>query len=414
MDTAIKQRILGGVVLLAGAAIFLPLMLDGTGAKLLSRLESIPAQPAMPNAEKASPNLDAQSQSAEQAVDAAHEDSTEFYPVGEPVAGDPASAAEGSLPPAGLAKTPEQQAAEEAARKRAMDLLNSVDEISPEEAALQQRSADKLSRELAGKADSMASAAAQTPDATARKADEDRARAILEARTSTEQKLAEEKAKADRLKSDADAAKARELKLAQDKTVADKARAEQLAADKPHADKPVQERKAQEDKARADKAAADKKLAEDKLKAEKQAADKRLADEKAKAEKLKSDKSAAEEKAKAEKLAEEKAKAKKLEEQKAKVALEGKAKTEVKADSNPVGGSQAWVVQAGSFSDKAKATELSGKLKGKGFRSQVVKSGDAWKVVVGPELDKNAAKALSGRLNGEAGVSGAWVAPWKP
>ena len=412
MDTAIKQRILGGVVLLAGAAIFLPLMLDGTGAKLLSRLESIPAQPAMPNAEKASPNLDAQSQSAEQAVDAAHEDSTEFYPVGEPVAGDPASAAEGSLPPAGLAKTPEQQAAEEAARKRA--LLNSVDEISLEEAALQQRSADKLSRELAGKADSMASAAAQTPDATARKADEDRARAILEARTSTEQKLAEEKAKADRLKSDADAAKARELKLAQDKTAADKARAEQLAADKLHGEKPVQDRKAQEDKARADKAAADKKLAEDKLKAEKQAADKRLADEKAKAEKLKSDKSAAEEKAKAEKLAEEKAKAKKLEEQKAKVALEGKAKTEVKADSNPVGGSQAWVVQAGSFGDKAKATELSGKLKGKGFRSQVVKSGDAWKVVVGPELDKNAAKALSGRLNGEAGVSGAWVAPWKP
>ena len=179
-----------------------------------------------------------------------------------------------------------------------------------------------------------------------------------------------------RLMIDADAAKARELKLAQDKTVADKARAEQLAADKPHADKPVQERKAQEDKARADKAAADKKLAEDKLKAEKQAADKRLADEKAKAEKLKSDKSAAEEKAKAEKLAEEKAKAKKLEEQKAKVALEGKAKTEVKADSNPVGGSQAWVVQAGSFGDKAKATELSGKLKGKGFRSQV---GASWR-----------------------------------
>ena len=52
MDTAIKQRILGGVVLLAGAAIFLPLMLDGTGAKLLSRLDPIPAHPVLPSAEK--------------------------------------------------------------------------------------------------------------------------------------------------------------------------------------------------------------------------------------------------------------------------------------------------------------------------------------------------------------------------
>ena len=40
MDTAVKQRLLGGIVLIAGAAILLPLMLDGSGAKLLSRLES--------------------------------------------------------------------------------------------------------------------------------------------------------------------------------------------------------------------------------------------------------------------------------------------------------------------------------------------------------------------------------------
>ncbi|HEX5277628.1 MAG TPA: SPOR domain-containing protein [Fluviicoccus sp.] len=389
MDTAIKQRILGGVVLLAGAAIFLPLMLDGTGARLLSRLEPIPAHPPAPVAEKAQPALDAQAQSAEQAVDEAHEDSTAFYPVGEPQPVDGAGLPAAEMPPAGLAKTPEQLAAEEAARKRANDLLNSSDEISPEEAAQQQRSAEKLAREMASHAEAGAVAPVASIAAAAdKKADEERARAILEARNLADQKAADQRAAEEK------AVHAREQKLAMEKAAADKARLT------------------------ADKALAEKKAPDDKLKAEKLAADKKLADEKAKAEKLRAEKLAAEEKAKVDKLAAEKAK--KLEEQKAKVALEGKAKADEKtkadekADSKPVGGSQAWVVQAGSFSDKAKAAELSSKLKGKGFRAQVVKNGDAWKVVVGPELDKGAAKALSGRLSGEAGISGAWVAPWKP
>jgi len=150
-------------VLLAGAAMFLPLMLDGTGAKLLSRLEPIPAQPVIPGSEKVTPDLDAQAQTAEQAVDEAHEDATEFYPVGEPVT---AAAPTTTEPPAALAKTPEQLAAEEAARKRAQDLLSSPDEISPEEAAQQQRAADKLARELASRPDAAASqAAAVSPTA---------------------------------------------------------------------------------------------------------------------------------------------------------------------------------------------------------------------------------------------------------
>lgn len=411
MDTAIKQRILGGVVLLAGAAIFLPLMLDGTGARLLSRLEPIPAHPSAPTAEKAAPNLDGQAQSAEQAVDQAHEDSTAFYPVGEPQPGVPADTASQApgpapvAPPAALAKTPEQLAAEEAARKRANDLLNSTDEISPEEAARQQRSAEKLAREMASHPDAITAMPAVPAAAADKKADEERARAILEARNLADQKAADQKAAEDK------ASHAHEQKLAQEKAAADKAR---LVAEKPTVDK-----KAADDKLKAEKLAAEKKQADEKAKADK-AADKKLIDEKAKADKLKAEKLAAEEKAKADKLAEEKAKAKKLEEQKAKVALEGKvkadekAKADDKAESKPVGGSQAWVVQAGSFSDKAKAAELSSKLKGKGFRAQVVKNGDAWKVVVGPELDKGAAKALSGRLSGEAGISGAWVAPWKP
>lgn len=402
MDTAIKQRILGGVVLLAGAAIFLPLMLDGTGARLLSRLQPIPAQPVVPSAEKAAPNLDTQAGAAEQAVDAAHEDATEFFPVGEPVSPDAAPVTSGipsAAPPGALAKTPEQLAAEEAARQRALDLLRSTDEISPEEAAQQQREASRLAREMASRGDGV-TAAVPVPDA--RKAEEERARAILEGRQAQEQKAAEEAARAERLRAEADAAKARELKLAQEKAMADKSRPaeEQLRA----------ERKLAEDKLKADKLAAEKKAAE------KKAADKRLADEKAQAEKVKADRQAAEDKAKADRLAAEKKaaeeKARKLEEQKkAQAALDGKAKT---TDKDKAPGGQAWVVQAGSFSDKAKASELAGKLKGKGYRAQVVKSGEAWKVVVGPELDKEAARSLSGRLNGEAGVSGAWVAPWKP
>ncbi|HNC01880.1 MAG TPA: SPOR domain-containing protein, partial [Agitococcus sp.] len=78
--------------------------------------------------------------------------------------------------------------------------------------------------------------------------------------------------------------------------------------------------------------------------------------------------------------------------------------------------SEAWVVQVASVSDKAKADALSSKLAGKGYRSRVVKNGDTWKVVVGPELDKGKAQSLKSKLSGESalGVTGAWVAPWKP
>jgi cell division septation protein DedD len=68
------------------------------------------------------------------------------------------------------------------------------------------------------------------------------------------------------------------------------------------------------------------------------------------------------------------------------------------------------------LSDKVKADALSSKLAGKGYRTRVVKSGESWKVVVGPELDKTKAQALKSKINddGGLGVSGAWVAPWKP
>ena len=72
MDTAVRQRLLGGIVLIAGAAILLPLMLDGSGAKLLSRLEPLPAKPATATVEQAQPELNQQQREAEDEVSAAH------------------------------------------------------------------------------------------------------------------------------------------------------------------------------------------------------------------------------------------------------------------------------------------------------------------------------------------------------
>ena len=68
MDTAVKQRLLGGIVLVAGAAVLLPLMLDGSGAKLLSRLEPIPKPPVTTPIEQTRPQLNQQQQEAEDQV----------------------------------------------------------------------------------------------------------------------------------------------------------------------------------------------------------------------------------------------------------------------------------------------------------------------------------------------------------
>ncbi len=74
MEKAIKQRLLGGLVLVAGAALFLPLLLDGAGAPL-----TVPPMPQPPRAgsvEEVAPRLDAEVQAAEQSVSTAHADST--------------------------------------------------------------------------------------------------------------------------------------------------------------------------------------------------------------------------------------------------------------------------------------------------------------------------------------------------
>lgn len=69
MDKAVKQRLVGGLVLIAGAALFLPMLLDGSGAELV--VPPVPAPPVVAGVEALQPRLEAEVVAAGQAVDEA-------------------------------------------------------------------------------------------------------------------------------------------------------------------------------------------------------------------------------------------------------------------------------------------------------------------------------------------------------
>jgi len=69
MEKAVKQRLVGGLVLIAGAALFLPMLLEGTGADLTA--PPIPTPPVVAGVEELQPKLDKDIQAANQAVDEA-------------------------------------------------------------------------------------------------------------------------------------------------------------------------------------------------------------------------------------------------------------------------------------------------------------------------------------------------------
>lgn len=70
MEKAIKQRLLGGLVLVAGAALFLPVLLDGSGASLT--IPPMPVAPEVATVEDMAPRLDQKVAAADQEVEAAH------------------------------------------------------------------------------------------------------------------------------------------------------------------------------------------------------------------------------------------------------------------------------------------------------------------------------------------------------
>jgi cell division septation protein DedD len=69
MEKAIKQRLVGGLVLIAGAALFLPMLLDGSGSELV--VPPMPEPPKVAGVERIAPQLEAEVNAAEEAVDEA-------------------------------------------------------------------------------------------------------------------------------------------------------------------------------------------------------------------------------------------------------------------------------------------------------------------------------------------------------
>lgn len=120
MEKAIKQRLLGGLVLVAGAALFLPVLLDGSGAGLT--IPPLPTAPETAGVEAMAPALDEQVAATEKEVDAAHaeREAAESVPVGEGEVAPDAAALAGAAPQA-AAPAPRPQASVPAPAKPAVD-----------------------------------------------------------------------------------------------------------------------------------------------------------------------------------------------------------------------------------------------------------------------------------------------------
>lgn len=155
MEKAIKQRLVGGLVLIAGAALFLPMLLDGSGADLV--VPPVPKPPAVPGVEAIQPQLKTEIASADKAVDAAQAE-PEFHEVtpspaatAEETPPDAASLAAAEAPapvPAVPAKPVQAPVPDKKAEAKA-----AADKLTAEQARLsaQKAEAEKLAREKAEK-----------------------------------------------------------------------------------------------------------------------------------------------------------------------------------------------------------------------------------------------------------------------
>lgn len=146
MEKAIKQRLLGGLVLVAGAALFLPMLLDGSGAPLT--VPPMPTPPRVPALEAVAPKLDQQVKAASESVAAAHESQAVAPAAEEDVAADAAAEVAVIKPPVPVAAVATKSAAESqrlAAEKAASE--KAVKEGAAKEKAAQ----EKLAREKAEK-----------------------------------------------------------------------------------------------------------------------------------------------------------------------------------------------------------------------------------------------------------------------
>lgn len=79
MDIAVKQRILGGIILISGAVLFLPVLLQGAGVKALQP-PAAPVAPKTPTTADLAPPLQKNAAKIDQDIGASHGEPT-FYPV---------------------------------------------------------------------------------------------------------------------------------------------------------------------------------------------------------------------------------------------------------------------------------------------------------------------------------------------
>lgn len=88
MDLAVKQRILGGVVLVDGAVLFMPLLLEGAGVRALQP-PAAPVAPKVPDTAALAPAITHEAAALEADISASHGEPT-FYPVQPPTVTVPA------------------------------------------------------------------------------------------------------------------------------------------------------------------------------------------------------------------------------------------------------------------------------------------------------------------------------------
>lgn len=203
MDIAVKQRILGGVILIAGAVLFLPVLLQGAGVKALQP-PTAPVAPKTPTTAELAPSLQKDAAKIDQDIADSHGEPT-FYPVQPSQA--PAPVISNETPeqfklvtPAGVAEAkPVERKVEES---RSADAKLADEKVASEKAASEKARAEKLQAEQqkaeklkAQQAHADAEAKAKADKlAAAQKAEEKKA----EAKKAEDKKLAEAKAAAAR------------------------------------------------------------------------------------------------------------------------------------------------------------------------------------------------------------------------
>ncbi len=150
MEKAIKQRLLGGLVLVAGAILFLPMLLDGSGAALT--VPPMPAPPVVAGVEEISPNLEAAVAEAEQSVASVHAEVPETDAaalVEEDVKPDIAAVAPATAP----VPSPAQNEASRLAEEKAAQAKAAAAKAAAEKAAQEKLAREKAAQEAKAKAE---------------------------------------------------------------------------------------------------------------------------------------------------------------------------------------------------------------------------------------------------------------------